>query len=447
MKKILLIIFSILVIAGCSQHEKSYEEVKELIVKNMDKISLKLQKNPDSDYLKSRNFKKIVKLGDEAISIMTELYYEHELDELKSYIAAYAIENIANCNIQEVYGLTWETPDEFFEMWKNNNCSYKDKSLTNNVGNLMNIYPEFSQIVKECKINIPIFKEMIPQGITIMHDYILITAYDSKEEYNSKCYVLNKDGEIKNIVTLDTLSHVGSIEYDEVNDIILIPGSNGSLNVYDSEYFLSSKEVTTKLKFENLSSGLTNYQDSSKNQIAYLSVNDGYLYIGSFSVLNKGFVKQFQILKNDNGEISLNFIKDFKVPTKVQGITFYKKGNEKYMILSRSYGRHSSSSLLMYRYDEKVLDYTLNSVIKNSIKLPPMLEQVSMKNSLYTIFESNASKYDNCSEKIGSICLLDIDKVLNKFLEKEELEEKVKLEQKKKEKENKKKKVKNVERK
>lgn len=88
-----------------------------------------------------------------------------------------------------------------------------------------------------------------------------------------------------------------------------------------------------------------------------------------------------------------------------------KKNNQKYMLLSRSYGRHNSSQLDVYKYDEEVRDY--NGLEIKVIDLPPMLEQISMqKRDLYLLFESGANKYADCEEIIDVIPIIDIDELL-----------------------------------
>lgn len=437
MRKFVLIIFSILILTSCSNKNDKYEDLKKTIIHNLERIELKTEKNPDYNYLNNRFFRKVVRLGRDAVPILSELYYEGELDETSKFVVAHAIEKITECNIYETYGLKWNTPEEFFEIWKNNNCSYEEAEFKfNTIDSLLDKYFEFSEVVKECKINLPIFHDMIPQGIAEMKNYILITAYDNQGE-NSKCYILNKLGEIVNIVSLDMNSHVGSIAYDETRDFIWIPGNNGRLNIYSGQDFLTKSEVKAKWIIEGVSEGLVNYLDKDRNQIAYLTLDKDFLYIGSFSIYKKGTVKKYQVL-DGNDNIKLKFINSFTVPKKVQGITFYERNNHKYMLLSRSYGRHNYSYLNVYEYNESLKDYTSLDVVRFTLKMPPLLEQVSQKNELYAIFESNAKKYDNCLDKVGSVCILNVDKLIDSFIEKQELK-RIEQEKKEKEKENKKK--------
>ncbi len=422
MKKIVIIILFLMMVSGCSLKLKSEEELKKSIIYNIEKISHRATKNSSYDYVNNKYFRKIIKNGYDVVPIMLQMYYDDEFNEVGKYVAAFAIQEVTDCNIFEIYGLIWDHPDEFFEIWKNNNCYGMQDSMNENFNALLEKYSDFSKVVKECKINLPIFHNMIPQGITEMGKYYLITAYDSMEENNSQVYVLDKEGKIFNIVNLDTNSHVGGIEYDKYNDFVWIPGNKGKLNVYNGKDFLTNKEVKSIFKIENMSEGLVNYQNKGKNQIAYLSVIENRLYIGSFSLFKKGLVKEYKIT-NENNNLELIFNRSFSVPSKVQGITFYKKSDIYFMILSRSYGRHNSSYLNVFEFDENIEDYTSSDIIKLSLKLPPMLEQVSMKSELYSIFESNAKKYNNCLEKIGNICILNVEDLIESFIVQKNIKE------------------------
>lgn len=123
-------------------------------------------------------------------------------------------------------------------------------------------------------------------------------------------------------------------------------------------------------------------------------------------------VKEYEIIKEKNNEITLNYLKEFKVPPQVQGIELYEYKDESYLILSCSYGRFNSSYIHIYKYKEETTDYGSSLIQKVTLKMPPMLEQITIeKKSLYILFESNAKEYSNCLEKIEYICVLDLDKI------------------------------------
>ena len=285
-------------------------------------------------------------------------------------------------------------------------------SLKNNINeevkNLFDKYPDFKNILLKANIRVPIIENMIPQGIEVVDNYYLITAYDCTNKNNSICYILTKYGKLVTIIDLKNKSHVGSIEYDALNNLIFIPDLDGILNVYDKKLFMNNK-VTPLYQYSNLSENLINYQNKKENEIAYLTINEGYLYLGSFSLTSNGLVKKYSF-NIDEEEITFALVQEFSVPSKTQGIAFTKKENEKYMILSRSYGRNNHSLLEIYQYDKETDNY--NKHLK-SLVLPPMLEQISIVNDeLLAIFESNALKYTQCVDKINDIIVFDLNKIL-----------------------------------
>lgn len=267
-------------------------------------------------------------------------------------------------------------------------------------------YDKLTDILSQSNIEVPIYENLIPQGITVVDDYIFISVYDNFGLINSKVYVIDSDGNIVNIITLDTNSHVGAISYDKKNKLIWIPDNNGILNAYNVKDFYKKSHTFYKYQFTNLADDLIDFNDDTKNSIDYLTIVDDYLYIGSFSLIDKGLAKKYKI--NNNGNISLDFINSFSVPNKVQGLSFYND----YMFMSISYGRKKPSYLYVYKYDDTISSYNNDLVL--SYKLPSMLEQISIyNNQIYLVFENTAKKYIDSIDKIGHVGLIDIEKIID----------------------------------
>lgn len=280
--------------------------------------------------------------------------------------------------------------------------------INENIYALLEKYPVLKNFLIEANIKIPLMNKFIPQGITLMQNYFLITGYYESDNY-SKVYVLNNLGEIINTVELDMKSHVGGIAYDKVNDLIWLPDVDGILNVYKAENFLLNKKVKKLKSFNNVGKGLIDYLDKNKNLIAYVAMDGEYLYIGNFYKTKECLVKKYKV--SFNHKVRLKYIDSFYLPKKVQGITFYERNNEKYLIVSSSFNRRTRSNIYIYKYDEKKKEY--NSSIIRQIELPPMAEQLDIKDDkLYIIFESSASKYPNAQDKVDRILVLDLNKML-----------------------------------
>ena len=69
-------------------------------------------------------------------------------------------------------------------------------------------------------------KTMIPQGICRMDNYVLVTAYDYKEAYNSVIYVINTSGIVQATLVYDKKCHMGGIAYDG-KDVWIAEGGKG----------------------------------------------------------------------------------------------------------------------------------------------------------------------------------------------------------------------------
>lgn len=289
-----------------------------------------------------------------------------------------------------------------------------DMLLTPEVKELLEKYPDFKKIVRQKSIPLDIEGSLIPQGITIMKNYIVISFYDDNRDNFSMCYILDAFGEIKNKVTLDTKSHVGGIAYDKINDLFWLPSEDAGLYAYDAKEFLSEGAVRHKFEFPNIGDGLIHYDNKNKNQIAYLTLDKNHIYVGSFSRHDKGLVKKFEIL-TDGENISLELIQKFKVPKEVQGISFYGDGKEAYILLSCSFGRKNHSHIRIYKYDEKIRDYDSKNIKTLSYEFPPLLEQIALNGkSVYALFESGAEKYRDSVDPIHSIVILDVEQIIDR---------------------------------
>lgn len=284
----------------------------------------------------------------------------------------------------------------------------KRPTIFDEVKSLLYKYPSLEKNIKNAFIKVPSDEGFIPQGIEIVNSYIFITGY-FEENRNSLCYILDESGKIINKVEFDMSSHVGSISYDKNTNLVFIPGEEDSVLAYNVFDFFTKSKVNYIHKFEYLGNEFIHYKDKEKKEIAYLTVDDNYLYIGSFSKNSSCLIKKY-LIESQASKIKLTYIESFSVNEKIQGIDFINKDDKKYMLLSSSFGRIFSSNLYVYLYEDG------KSTYENYLKkytLPPMLEQISCYgNSLYLLFESNAYKYSNALDKINYIIEMNIDKII-----------------------------------
>ncbi len=286
------------------------------------------------------------------------------------------------------------------------------RTIPEDIMTILENYPEIKRLTAQADIELPIPKNMVPQGITLLDDeYIIVSAYNTDHSKKSKSYVLSSYGQLFNTVTLDNRSHVGGIAYDKKNDLLWLPDNDGSLNAYEASQFIDQKDIKPKYTFDKIGLELKKHVYKNQDFIDYLSVDGKYLYIGGFSLYGSGLVKKYEIIKKGSN-LELEYKNSFKIPSKIQGITFYHKNDKVYMILSQSFGRQNVSHIIIFEYDETETDYNeARSML--TLESPPLLEQVTSVNSgLYMIFESGANKYSDCKEKIENVLILDLEQAI-----------------------------------
>lgn len=258
---------------------------------------------------------------------------------------------------------------------------------------------------------------MVPQGITTTDDYILTSCYDAKGDNNSVIITLEKEtGALVNVCELDNKAHVGGISYDEENNLIWVAASSGNINAYNATKVTEQYQVNAKYKDLFVGKGLKNYKCPWKNSVASLTVYEGKLYVGSFQANSNGLIKVYNIQeeKSEN-KIYLNYETEFTIPAQVQGISFYNNGENTYLLLSRSFGKYAASVIQIFKYDEDIKDYTDN-VPYIYYKAPSMLEQItSDEDTLYSVYESNAEKYQGGKEQVDSLYQFDLPALTKKL--------------------------------
>lgn len=240
--------------------------------------------------------------------------------------------------------------------------------------------------------SLPSLNSFVPQGITLSDKYIFVSLYDSLKKEQSIIYVLDYDYKLINKVTLDCYSHVGGIAYDSENNLLWVSGTHGSIRAYDVESLVNEEVVEATFVDEKIGKDLINFK--GEKSISYLTIYDGKLYVGSFTLLQNAKMKVYDIENNDG--IKLKYINNVAVPSKVQGVTFFEKDNKQYIAFSRSYGSDFESFIQIYSFDE---DFDCDEQEYVVIKLKPMLEQIVANEDgiLYSVFESNARLYNDGS--------------------------------------------------
>lgn len=268
---------------------------------------------------------------------------------------------------------------------------------------------------------------MVPQGICVCEDYVLITAYDSLKKFNSVIYVL-RNHHIVTTLIYDKKTHMGGICYDGA--YIWIAEGGGSAHGNEISYI--TKEVffdtiKTAIEFNAKSIALPQITPLIASELTYTSFcsfYDNLLWIGSFNTNDTSHLYGYSIIE-ECGQLSLKATRYIEAPSKSQGICFYKDtaNNTTCLCVSTSYGRRQDSVFKFYNLlDYKMPTNSFNGVAQilkgsayKTLTLPSMAEQINIVNdSIYCIFESGAAKYVKTSSRpIGSYCIFDAKKIFS----------------------------------
>lgn len=254
---------------------------------------------------------------------------------------------------------------------------------------------------------------LVPQGLCYVEPYTFISCYTTNKE-NSRVCMFDKNGVCLKEIILDNKSHVGGISYDKRNELVWICSSKGMVDSYRYKEFIEG-DISSKRSYSvcDNSLGGSKLLEDGNMVSSYLTVYLDKLYVGSFNKKTNGLIKVFDIIR-ENGHTSLKYVREFIVPSKIQGITFYDSGNSTYMLLSRSYTRVKDSEILVFRYSKDIDDYSTSFF---SFNLPPMLEQITDNNGkLLLLFESFAKKYSyNARIVIDDIIKLNTNAIIEDF--------------------------------
>ena len=253
-----------------------------------------------------------------------------------------------------------------------------------------NVYEEYIKLIVN-NIKLPLEDNEVPQGICRVNNTILVSCYMDNHE-QSRVLMLDLDGSRTKTIILNNKAHVGGISYDQKHNLIFICDTKGKISSYPYHEFINENYIHQK-----------KYDVSSNSLGGDLLIEDGKI--------KNGLIKVYDILRKEEG-ITLKYLYEFKVPRKIQGITFSKINDTPHMILSSSYGRKNNSKVLIFPIS-KTNTY-LNPTY--SFCCPPMLEQISVdnNNAILFLFESSSSKYRKTAKTVtDKIAFINLEKLKN----------------------------------
>ena len=291
------------------------------------------------------------------------------------------------------------------------NILYDQIQFDNTNFNINNNDATFSDSIIN-SLNIPFMNRFVPQGLTIIDEKILISAYDFFGNNKSRIYVIDMNGQLLNVCDLDIVAHVGGIAYDIDHNLVWVSNTNGKVNAYSPYTILNNNKASAKYKDLDLGHDLINYKNDPA--ISYLTYYDNKLYVGNYTKNNNGTLKEYNITINRDNKASLKLNNKYNVPSLIQGVTFYDYNDNRFIIFSRSYGLNTPSILQIFKFDKDKNDYLENDTNCCVYEAPTMMEQiVTYDDELYTIYESGSTPYSSFSyDPTNSVHISDINKLV-----------------------------------
>lgn len=275
--------------------------------------------------------------------------------------------------------------------------------------------------------------QMVPQGICIARDYMLVTAYDNGTPYEAKpgqrsrkvnksvLYVLSNQepGSRKLLVTivLPDINHVGGIAFDGQNAWIA-KSTDRQCSV------LSYEAIKLAVRSGESSYELPSYgQNVPCGAVAsFVTWQGGRLWVGTYSnrVSGMGSLRSFSVKKEhtkDGQAFSLQKEEQIAIPGYANGAAFLEQDGNTYLIVTTSKGRYFDSEVYCYKVEKDGITGRSLYYLEKSFKFPPMAEELAYDGGqAYFLFESSAACYSgpywNCSYPVDRICAVSASELL-----------------------------------
>lgn len=250
---------------------------------------------------------------------------------------------------------------------------------------------------------------MTPQGIALSDKYLLISAYCHTGKHHSVIYMVDREThELIKTITLFDKSHVGSVTYDDINELIWVC-------CYDEKSSYAYVRAFSLQAADNYDeqAGIPitytkNYPIKTQKRASFMTFFNDALYIGYFSknIDSEFTVQRFALTESGDLVVSPNVDKQnesepdsIAMPEMKEiingGMQGYARNTHETAIL-RSYGSTDDSKLLLFEsVSDDIGTLDLTDANANAVyMLPPMGEEVCMdQDDLYVCFESGAYAY------------------------------------------------------
>ena len=247
---------------------------------------------------------------------------------------------------------------------------------------------------------------MIPQGLCVAGDYLLISAYDmshrvtmdtehkSEVKQKSVLYVMDVVSQTYlTTMTLDTKCHVGALAYNPDDEVIYVADSANHM-----VQMLSIEQIVECVKDgQDSKSEVVKFQEGAIDTLGYtpsfLAYYQEHLYVGQFARCKQEewFSNRMVVFKRDGTMVEQDTI---AIPYYAQGVAFADWKNKTYMLVSASYGRHRTGKLYVYETKQQ-RDGSLRRKRKvGEFVCPNMSEDIDVQGDrIYTCYESASNFY------------------------------------------------------
>lgn len=262
-----------------------------------------------------------------------------------------------------------------------------------------------SQQVERCSA-------MTPQGMTLTEKYLLISAYCHDHQHHSVTYVLDRNSgrKIKTVILPD-LPHAGGLAYDPRQQKIWLSNSSGK---HAAVAALSLAEIEA---YSEAGPPITYQQKVGLKELpraSALTYDHGYLVVASFVLRGFGQIICYpldptgNLFNPSNGSLIQSPYGSLKLPTKIQGVTFYQN----YLLLAQSWGNQPGKIIIFDIHATS--DFSDLTQASQILTTPPYLEQIYVaEEQLLVLFESGATAYRKKTPHVmKEVLQLDLNKLL-----------------------------------
>ena len=248
--------------------------------------------------------------------------------------------------------------------------------------------------------------QMVPQGICLAGEYMLVTAYDRERRSNSVIYVMTRETDgswrLLTVLELPEKNHVGGIAFDGTN-IWIARSTSGYVSSISYETLKAAAYGGQSCRLQayerNIYLGVT---------ASFVTYYKGRLWVGTYRTIltGPGSLSVYRIEETEEG-LRLRLEAILEIPVYVQGAQFLERGKAVYLIMAASSGRYADSRIYLYQMAGQE---QAEPRLLHQYRFPPMAETLcSDGQTTYFLFESAATcystlQYQKCPYPVDRIC-------------------------------------------